>query len=225
MMNFLSHYYFEQRNSTENVILGVVLPDFIKNADKTCNLHPLKEKHNFFNNKRQLEILRGWERHLIVDNIFHNSVFFKQETKAINHIITPILKNSAGKPFFLAHIGLELMLDHLLYVNEKISIENFYKALNNADKVALENILNNCSLVNTDKFFQFLNGFLKSEYLFSYKEIENICYALNRICMRVWAEPLSEVQLGLLTTGLIEYKQSLQSTYMDIFNEIDQKLN
>ena len=39
-MNFLSHYYFDRTETNCYHILGTVLPDLLKNADKTIVLHP-----------------------------------------------------------------------------------------------------------------------------------------------------------------------------------------
>ena len=41
-MNFLSHFYFDRLNTDANVVMGVVLPDLIKNASKEANLYPQK---------------------------------------------------------------------------------------------------------------------------------------------------------------------------------------
>ena len=73
-------------------------------------------------------------------------------------------------------------------------------------------------------FFDFLTKFIRSKYLLSYQKLENISYALNRICMRVWPETLSERQLNLLTLELGIFKAVLQKDFMEIFEEIEKKL-
>jgi acyl carrier protein phosphodiesterase len=224
MMNFLSHYYFERNTTDENIIIGVVLPDFVKNADKHYNLYPAKEIQSFINDASQLSLLKGWERHIKVDAIFHSSSFFTEQTQVLKQLLLPIMEDSPVKPFFLAHIGLELVLDHLLVVNEDLKVELFYEALDASDKIALNKFLQNCGLEDTTAFFNFLNGFISGKYLFSYQKIENIAYALNRICMRVWNNPFSNKQVDDLTLQLEVYKKLLETSYLSIFNEIEPQL-
>jgi hypothetical protein len=49
-------------------------------------------------------------------------------------------------------------------------------------------------------------------------------YALNRICMRVWKDPLTDYEIHALGDILIDYHQSLMGNYMEIFEEINLKL-
>ncbi|WP_084290080.1 ACP phosphodiesterase [Pedobacter nyackensis] len=223
-MNFLSHFYFERNNPDENMVLGVVLPDFIKNAKKDYNLYPLKIRHLFEDEPHQISILNGWKKHIEVDQIFHSSKFFQQHTAELKQLILPSCENSPVKPFFLAHIGLELVLDHLLATEGLVNINTFYDQLSRANKTALNDFLHTSSLNDTDVFFSFLNSFISSRYLFSYQKVENIAYALNRICMRLWNNPFSEEQLHQLTGQLEEFKNHLKNDYLSIFNDIEGRL-
>ncbi len=207
------------------MVLGVVLPDFIKNAQKDYNLYPLKVKHLFNAQAQQISMLKGWERHIEVDRIFHSSHFFQYYTNSLKQLIVPICEDSPVKPFFLAHIGLELILDHLLTVNGVISINSFYEQLGKADQSALDDFLRACSLDDTTVFFKFLNNFISSRYLFSYQKIENISYALNRICMRLWNNPFTEAQLARLTQQLEIFKQSIQTDYLSVYSDIEKELS
>jgi acyl carrier protein phosphodiesterase len=224
-MNFLSHFYFEKDNPDENMVLGVVLPDLVKNAQKDGNLYPLKDKQRFEQDPNQLSILKGWERHIRVDAIFHSSVFFKLQTNTLKQILLPIFENSPVKPFFLAHIGLELLLDHLLIADGIVSIHAFYEHLAKADPESLDRFLKNCAVADTTVFFDFLNSFISGKYLFSYQKIGNISYALNRICMRLWDNPFTDLQLALLTDGLNVFKDTIAGNYRSIFDEIELQIN
>jgi acyl carrier protein phosphodiesterase len=224
-MNFLSHFYFERDNHDANMVIGVVLPDFVKNAQKDSNLYPLKEKHLFESDADENSILIGWSRHIAVDAVFHSSEFFKYHTNTLKQIILPALKGSPVKPFFLAHIGLELVLDHLLTIHGTVNINTFYEQLGQANKHAIDSFLKKSGVPDTTVFFKFLNSFISSRYLFSYQKIENISYALNRICMRLWDSPFTEPQLALLTEKLSVFKTNIEDDYMSIFSEVEQHLN
>lgn len=207
------------------MVLGVVLPDFIKNAQKDYNLYPLKIMHLFESDPLQASILQGWKKHIDVDQIFHSSEFFKVHTNELKQLILPSCKNSPVKPFFLAHIGLELTLDHLLVSEGLVNINTFYDQLSNANKTALKSFLHTSSLEDTAIFFKFLNSFISSRYLFSYQKMENISYALNRICMRLWHNPFTETQLDALTVQLEQFKNNIRKDYMSIFNDIEKSIS
>jgi len=224
-MNFLSHYFFERKNGDPNRMIGTILPDLVKNAHKDWNFYPQKNEELFLTDKKFISFLDGWKRHLEVDILFHSSDFFNRHTANLKQLVVPILEESAVRPSFLAHIGVELLLDHLLVVNEKIDINSFYDHLNKVDDSKLALFLTKCGAAETDHFFKFFNGFKSSRYLLSYQKIENISYALQRICMRLWAHPFDEKTVLLLTEKLQLYKEELEKDYMQIFEEIEQKLS
>lgn len=202
------------------MVLGVVLPDFIKNAQKDYNLYPLKIRHLFEEEPHQVSILNGWKKHIDVDQLFHSSAFFRSHTNDLKKMIVDCCEYSPVKPFFLAHIGLELILDHLLTADGLVNINTFYEQLARADRRALNDFLHTCSLEDTNVFFSFLDSFISSRYLLSYQKIENIAYALNRICMRLWDNPFTDPQLSRLTVQLGQFKQSIKNDYLSIFDEI-----
>ncbi|SFG92436.1 ACP phosphodiesterase [Pedobacter insulae] len=224
-MNFLSHYYFERANPDSNMVIGTVLPDLVKNAHKDWNFYPQKKEELFVADNSLKSILKGWKRHLEVDVLFHSSDFFNHHTAQLKQNILPILKDSPVRPSFLAHIGVELLLDHLLVINRKIEINSFYDHLNNVDDSKLALFLTRCDAAETDHFFKFLTSFKSSRYLLSYQKLENISYALQRICMRLWTHPFAEDTILLLTERLEIYKVILEKDYLEIFDEIGLKLH
>lgn len=223
-MNFLSHFYFENANPDENMVMGTVLPDLVKNAHKDWNLYPQKQEQLFIGDPYLNSLLQGWKRHLEVDLLFHSSEFFAAETAKLKQLLLPILGDSPVRPSFLAHIGVELVLDHLLVAHHKINIDSFYAHLNKVDDKILDTFLQKCGSADTESFFNFLNSFRSSKYLLSYQKLENISYALQRICMRLWTHPFNEITIGLLTEQLKTYKTMLEKNYLDIFLEIEGKL-
>ena len=223
-MNFLSHYYFERQNLNSNMVIGTILPDLVKNAEKEWNLFPQKKEELFNGNLQLNAVLNGWKRHLEVDLIFHSSDFFIDQMAKLKQLLLPILKDSPVRPSFLSHIGVELVLDHLLVVNGKINIYTLYDHLDTVNENDLNNFLNKCGYDDTERFFKFFNNFKSSRYLFSYQKIENISYALKRICMRLWENPFNEETTLLLTQQLAIYQTILEKDYLTIFEEIESKL-
>jgi len=223
-MNFLSHYYFDKLTQDANVVMGTVLPDLIKNASKEANLYPQKNEFLFKGNPDEENLLKGWKRHLAVDLHFHSSLFFLEKTAVLKELIKPIVVGTLVRPSFLAHIGLELLLDHLLIEHNLIQVNEFYDKLIAVDRNSLADFLEHCGLKNQAVFEKFLESFISSKYLLSYQKLENISYALNRICMRLWPETLNEFQLQELTFQLGIFKPLLEEDFMNIFEDIKNKL-
>jgi len=222
-MNFLSHYYFEQQTSSPEIVLGTVLPDLLKNANKSWSIHPEK-KADLFDHDQTSAILQGWKRHLEVDRIFHSAPFFNQKLQELKILLIPILTDSPVRPSFLAHIGVELLLDHLLIAHGKINVSKFYEKLDAVDEDTLIRFLKIAAIDDVDHFFKFYKSFKSSKYLLSYQKIENIAYALQRICMRLWEHPFTEKTNYQLISILEFYKNQLEVDFMVIFEEIENKL-
>jgi len=224
-MNFLSHFYFDRLTTDPNIVMGTVLPDLIKNAVKSANLYPQKNESLFVSDENQAALLKGWKRHLEVDLYFHSSDFFLEKTTVLKTLIKPVVENTAIRPSFLAHIGLELLLDHLLIEHNLIQVPDFYEHLKNVRQADLRLFLDHCKMEESQIFIDFLEKFISSKYLLSYQKVENVSYALNRICMRLWPETLSEFQMQELTFQLVIFKEVLEKDFMEIFGEIDAKMD
>lgn len=204
--------------------MGTVLPDLIKNAIKEANLYPQKNEFLFKGNLDEEQLLFGWKKHLAVDLLFHSSNFFLEKTTELKQLIKPIVENTAVRPSFLAHIGLELLLDHLLVEHNLIQVNHFYDQLDAVKKESLSDFLEHCNLKTPEVFFNFLEKFISSKYLLSYQKLENISYALNRICMRLWPKTLDQNQIDALTKQLEIFKEILQKDFLEIFKEIEYRL-
>lgn len=220
-MNFLSHFYFERANNDHDMVMGVVLPDLVKNAHKDWNLNPQKQEDMFSAEKRHASILSGWKKHLEVDRLFHCSDFFREQTAIVKEMILPAVTVGPVKPFFLAHITLELVLDHLLLTSGTINVHTFYRQLSLANSSELKSFMILAGIPDIVVFNGFLSGFISGKYLLSYQKPENISYALNRICMRLWPHPFTDAQMELLTSRIREYIKILAPDFLTIFRELE----
>lgn len=219
VMNFLSHYYFD-RNANSYQVLGAVLPDLLKHASN-ARIHPGRIQDQLRGTNALESILQGWNNHLEVDRIFHNSGFFSYHTGILKAKIKPLVEHMQFRPSFMAHITLELLLDYLLLQNNKVHPGKFYEHLEDTNTSQLTTFLTICGFDHQESFFKFYSSFKSSRYLFSYQQIENISYAINRICMRVWPDSLNVQQQAELTLLISAYANELKSNYLKIYAEID----
>ena len=220
-MNFLSHYYFDRKVTNCYHILGTVLPDLLKNADKTIILHPEKLHHK---NEQVNAIITGWNKHLEVDRYFHSSGFFLEHSHQLKNLLAPAIKASPVKPFFLGHIGVELILDNLLLTTGLVTVDDFYNHLNACENDAIQEFLTFAGLNDTIAFFRFFEGFKKDGYLHTYEETSKIAYALKRICMRIWENPFTPEHENEMNKVLAAYRQQLLPVFIAVFDEIEAKL-
>jgi hypothetical protein len=221
-MNFLSHYYFDRNITDCYFVLGTVLPDLLKNADKSIILHPEKLHHP---NSSVTSLVNGWNKHLDVDRYFHSSDFFVTHSHQLKKLLAPAIEGSPVKPFFLGHIAVELIIDNLLLTTGKIIVNDFYVHLAGCNNVIIEDFLTSAGLKDTTRFFRFYEGFKKDGYLHTYSETQQIAYALKRICMRIWENPFTPAHEQQMNEVLIAYRELLLPDFMSIFNEIESKIN
>lgn len=221
-MNFLSHYYFDRTSTNCYHILGTVLPDLLKNADKSIILHPEKLTHT---DDRINSLISGWKKHLEVDRHYHSSAFFEHHSRAIKLQLLPAIEGSPVKPFFLGHVAIELLLDNLLLTTGKITVNGFYDHLSSCDEEVIHQFLQFSGLRNTDVFLTFFEGFKRHRYLETYVDTAQVAYALKRICMRIWHHPFTAEQEARMNEVIIQYRLGIMDSFMEIFEEIEGKLN
>jgi len=216
-MNFLSHYYFDRHTSNCYHVLGTVLPDLIKNADKTTIIHP--EKLNYPAGAAQ-QIRDGWHKHLEVDRHFHNSGFFKTHAHQLKLVLRPAVEGSLAKPFFLGHIALELILDNLLLTTTQLTAHGFYDHLSSCEHEAITDFLTRSGMSNPAAFIHFFENFKRNQYLHTYAQTGQVAYALKRICMRIWNNPFTPEQEENINEVILNYREILKPNFMSIFEEI-----
>ncbi len=221
-MNFLSHYYFERHNSNCYYVLGTVLPDLLKNADKHITLHPEKLQHT---DPSVNSIITGWQKHLAVDKIFHSSSFFIDHSHLLKKQLLPAIEGSPVKPFFLGHVGIELLLDNLLITTGKITADGFYDQLSHCNEEPIIAFLLFSGLKDPSVFLKFFKKFKSDRYLHTYADTAQVAYALKRICMRIWADPFSPQHEQAIEAAISTYRLELYNNFMDVFNQITARLD
>jgi len=219
-MNFLSHFYFERQANNAEQTLGSILPDLLRNMDRDIHIFPEKEAWKYKYDEKVNSIYYGWCRHLEADRLFHNAIFFIEKTQQIKAYIIPVTLNTPIRPSFLSHITLELLLDRLLLKDSWLHENDFYNQLARVDQDSLVNFLSLSGVQDYAAFLVYFNGFITDRYLGSYRNMEQIAYALDQICKKFWPDGLGHKKKDQLVTALNEYERELAYNYKAIFNEI-----
>ncbi|MFD1768404.1 hypothetical protein [Sphingobacterium suaedae] len=223
-MNFLSHYYFERYSPHAERILGALLPDLLKNVDKQYNFHPQRFEEVLFSHPKTRWVSEGWYRHIEVDKLFHSSNFFLQHCHVLRKELDPLLTALPIRASFLAHIAIELLLDHLLIEQQLVNPTRLYEQLDHVQRGTIERYLRVIGDVNVPGFLQFYEQFLSWRYILDYSEVTNLSHSLFNICKRVWAFEVTPVDHHRLTSCLQEYKEKHMGNYVEIFHYIQDKI-
>lgn len=219
-MNFLSHYYFTQAEPNPYYTLGSLLPDLFRNHRANWKFNPEKQPELFQGDENLRQMLRGWELHLEVDHLFHDAARFKQESSILRKELVNVFHQLPKRPFFLAHIGYELLLDSLLIRHRLVDTHKFYETLAACQTEVIERFLNQLGIYHNDRFYDFLNDFISSRYLESYAKTESIVYALDRIGRRVWIDAFTDEEAHQTVLVLDENLKRLDTSFFDIFDNL-----
>lgn len=206
-------------------MLGSLLPDLLKNVDKSYSFKIDRYKHTILPIPGAAYISDGWRRHEEVDRLFHSSDYFITHTHALRKEIEDIVMDLPVRASFLAHISLELLLDHLLITQEELSVDRLYEHLNKVDRNMLNSYLQNFQLINIERFNTFYDKFVASRYIKDYEKVSNLPYALFNICKRVWHFTPSANHLEALAERLDTYQRVNMKDNRTIYNEIENCLN
>jgi len=223
-MNFLSHFYFERFATVPERVLGSLLPDLLKNVDKSYVFHPQKFEEQLFSHPLSMEISEGWYRHVEVDKLFHSSEFFLSHCHTLRRQLDPILEGTPIRGTFMAHIAIELILDHLLIKHQLVNVNRLYEHLENVNRSIVKTYLTTIGVEDTKGFFEFYDKFLKWRYIADYKDLDQISKPLINISKRIWTfETPKEVHKGL-TEVLIRYTDGNLKDFKDIYAYIQDNL-
>lgn len=221
-VNFLAHYYFVQAYQSPYLTLGSVLPDLLRNHRSDWKIRLKQKEHH--STEPIGQIIQGWHLHEETDRLFHASAYFVEHSTALRKRIFPILSRKPLRPFFLAHIGYELLLDSLLLKNRQVDAGRFYADLATCSKPHLDAFFQYIELPDYASFYPFLQRFYTSRYLMDYIAPANLAHAMNQIGKRVWKTGFLPHEQQALETVLETYRIQLEPSYLEVFDFVEVQL-
>lgn len=223
-MNFLSHFYFVRSNPNPYYTLGSILPDLFRNHRNDWKFDLDKQDINFNDNKDLAALFAGWKLHVGVDKLFHNSAIFKLQTSQLRIELEKVFSELPKRPFFLAHIGYELILDSLLIRNKLVDTNLFYRNLTESNSPVLDDFMIKIGIDQTKDFHAFLEHFINVRYLESYNNPKSLVHALDNIGRRVWVEKFSHSEINNSIKLVEKTLNSLNPHFLDVFNELEKEI-
>lgn len=195
-MNFLSHYYFDSVPGNPYFNLGLIFPDILRNFVRGSKLNLTIEISDA---PEQMNLLKGCIQHVQSDKVFHAWQGFHDAVDFVTQSIRAS-EHDIEKDWFIAHILVELAMDHYLIKKHETLATKLYTDFEMVDTVQMHSFLQRHDFSNFDLFQNGFDRFMNVRYLESYTEEDNIVYALGRICTKMKLQPFSEVQKQLLKT-------------------------
>ena len=199
-MNYLAHYYFDHHKDDAYFNLGLIFPDIIRNIVKGTKLN-LNMEETLPDNEQSL--LRGCIQHVQSDKVFHAWEEFHKAMEFVTHRIRES-RHDIRRDWFIAHILVELVMDHYLIHKQPDLATNLYTDLESVDTETLVAFLARHDFCNFDRFREGFDRFLKFRYLETYGESDNIVYALGQISTKMRLDPFTDKQKDLLKDIVLE---------------------
>ncbi len=223
-MNYLSHYYFDKEDERPHYILGLIFPDLIRTFNRNRVRKQVIEEH------WEVEIQdlqEGVNKHHRIDKLFHSSEFFKTyNKKAFKQLQEIELEGITKYKHFVSHVLIEMLLDRLLLKEDLNTADAFYFKLNSIDKYVLGDYFNAFPYLyqkkmNFEYFWNFIQRFRSSEFLYDYQHNEGMILRLNGVMQRITKQTFTtadEVKLSLYIDGL---EEELKGVYKGVFEALN----
>lgn len=220
-MNFLSHFYYTQSTANPYYTMGAVLPDLFRNHHHDWKFHEIDVVPD---GDDMSWLIKGWLLHIEVDRIFHSSAPFAAHTSHLRKKLVHVFTEPPKRPFFLAHIGYELILDALLIKNKKVIAAEFYQQLESCDSSVLDRFMVQLGVQDTGGFHKFLKNFIESRYLGNYDRPKSLVHALDQIGRRVWVEKFTDFETKNTIEAIDSTMKELNPAFIDVFHWVEKRL-
>ncbi len=149
-------------------------------------------------------LINGIQHHFKGDEIFHNWPWFKEKNTELALIIRNE-KLGIKRDWFLAHIFIELTIDHVLVSENETIVKELYADLKACDELGWKLFFTRNNFEEFEFWYQGFEKFIKNQYIFTYKDTENIIYALNRICQTIGIGTFDTIQNQFLVVLLNDF--------------------
>lgn len=200
-LNFLTHYYFNriylpELGGESAFHFGAALPDLLSAYDRSLRFAKPRVIDRLCHSP-QRRLWAGVLNHLLVDGFFHQSDFFTSLYEDLRHILNRDLPaDITARRFFLAHLFVELLLDHHLLRKRPGLADEFYAIVGThpESRAELEEFFAR-PLPDVEAHFR---RFCELRFLAAYDEIPKLTRPVNAMLRRTRQEPFPPHHESLL---------------------------
>jgi hypothetical protein len=224
-MNFLTHFFFDRRyggpGTTAAFQFGVAVPDLLIAYDRGLRFSRTRvdERVELFPHSG---LWRGVRHHLAVDRFFHGSRFFHDSYDSIRHFLVHHLPSTVTcRRFFLAHLVVEILLDHALLGRDPSLAASFYTRLGQISRSTVRAELESFFERPLPELTAHLDRFMRIRFLEHYAVIEDLHEPVNRMLQRTRQEPIPADYLGQWRSLMVSCRQVILANLPALVDEAD----
>ena len=211
----MSHYFFDKRLNDPHFNFGLLLPDLVRNFSPGSKL---KLVGATYEGPTERSLLDGCLQHADSDKIFHAWSGFHE----LMSIVTTRIRaeEAIEKDWFVAHILVELVMDHFLLKGDLLLANRLYTEFEMLDMDVIQSFLSRNDLPKFEQFESGMGHFMRIRYLEKYHETASILYALTKICTKVKLSPFTESQKRLLNQLVLDLVKQMPNRVVELHEEL-----
>lgn len=221
-MNYLSHYYCDFPEERPYYVLGLILPDLVRELEgKKMRFIPA-ELPDDSDNPIFRQLNQGISRHLEVDLHWHNSSFFFESVERIKLLLESCnFESIPNRIFVFAHVLLELLIDRVLIKADRQPMEKFYTTLEMVEKEPIMAFFQeHGQLKRPEAVFERVRFFCKDRFLYRYPDNEMMLFALNVLNQKVGNSVITKDDESMLLDCIQEIESFLDADGLSIFDQL-----
>jgi hypothetical protein len=205
-MHFLSHYYYEGKPASAELLFGLLLPDIAPGFTKVYN-RKIKVYDGHLEG-RELKVHQGIQSHFIGDKDFHNQAYF---TGAMENMKILMLKSGISRSEIrvsvLAHLLVEILIDKSLCISDPNLAGNYYRTLETLDWNAVHHYFGKLGL-NEEKqiYLDRMSWFMSNRFLHNITDSERIVAGACRIYARATGTDITKTDILRIKEAISDYE-------------------
>jgi hypothetical protein len=212
-LNYLGHFALNhnQRGLPESpyFVMGVALPDLWPRFSRRRRLHWPTVRDSRPETGPAADLQAGLLNHVAADGVFHSAAPFLQWQRAVREDLRSVgdEQTAADSPIvidFVAHVAVELALDHHLVRRQPELAERFYAALQACDSAEVEREAGRLGAVDASGLGDEVRGFVERRFAPRYRDGDVLTDVLAYILSLTRAPSPSRTTLGRAIAAAIE---------------------
>ena len=183
-MNYLGHFVFNHEicgvERLPYLIMGVALPDLWSRYSRSLRIRWNRVRGFEPRNSSEQTLKAGLLNHIEADRWFHGiPSFLKWNANLRGQLSSPDVSTAVAD--FLAHVALELVLDHRLVCDEPARGEDFYDLLAQCDSREVERIMGTILGQPLPGLAAEIDGFIDRRFLPRFRDTQTLAHVLQYI--------------------------------------------
>jgi hypothetical protein len=198
-MNYLSHFVYNHRvcgvPEDPHFVIGVVLPDLWLRFSRTRRIRWRAVRAAAPTEAADVQLRAGLLNHVEVDRRFHYLPEFLRWQQRLKASVAPH-ETHAALLDFLAHMAIELALDHHLVLEDAELVDHFYDVAERTDALDVAQRVGALAAVNTVGLDEIIRRFLARRFLRHYRTATGLSDVIRIV--------LALAEIPAPTDGVIE---------------------